>query len=203
MTRDLRRAPVPRCLLVWTAVTAAAVLLLHVLRSEVSAAPQLLSSPVAPDDALSAAAAVALVGCVLWLWLVTSVTALDAARGHAARSLTGCPVGVRRLVLAACGVALAASVAPAHADAPASGAGLPPQPVAATAGMAPTIEEVTVRSGDSLWQIASERLTTPGASAAEVDRAWRGLWSLNRDVVGDEPDLILPGQRLILPEAGR
>lgn len=203
MSRDLRRAPVLRCLFVWTAVTAVAVLLLHVLRADISAARQLVTAPVAPAEALSAVAAVALVGCAAWLWLVTTVTAFDAARGQAARSLTGCPGVVRRLVLTACGVALAASVAPAHADAPASGAGLPPQPVVATAGMAPAPQEVTVRSGDNLWNIASERLTPPNASDSEIDRAWRGLWSANRDVVGDDPDLLLPGQRLTLPEVGR
>lgn len=203
MSRDLRRAPVLRCLFVWAAVTAVAALLLHVLRGDLAAARQLFTTPMAPSEALSAVAGVALVGCAVWLWLVTTVTALDAARGRAAGSPTGCPGVVRRLVLTACGVALAASVVPAHADAPASGAGLPPQPVAAAAGMAPEPQEVTVRSGDNLWDIAAERLAAPDASDAEIDRAWRGLWSANREVVGEDPDLLLPGQDLTLPEVGR
>jgi len=32
-----------------------------------------------------------------------------------------------------------------------------------------------------------------------VDREWRALWEANRGTVGDDPDLIHPGQRLTLP----
>lgn len=58
---------------------------------------------------------------------------------------------------------------------------------------------VVVRAGDSLWLIAEHRL--PGAaSAAEVLRLSSRLYDLNSSVIGDDPDLILPGMTLIAPE---
>lgn len=52
--------------------------------------------------------------------------------------------------------------------------------------------------GDSLWTIAAARLP-PGAAAREVDTAWRAVYALNRDVVGPDPDVLLPGATLRLP----
>jgi nucleoid-associated protein YgaU len=46
-----------------------------------------------------------------------------------------------------------------------------------------------VRAGDTLSTIA-ERLGVKGG--------WRSLYELNREVVGADPDLILPGQQLSL-----
>ncbi|MGY1436186.1 transglycosylase family protein [Streptomyces reniochalinae] len=46
---------------------------------------------------------------------------------------------------------------------------------------------VTVRPGDSLSRIAAER---------DVPGGWTELYAHNRDVIGDDPDLIRPGQRL-------
>ncbi len=53
--------------------------------------------------------------------------------------------------------------------------------------------------GDSLWSIAARHLG-PGASDAEIARAWPAWFAENRDVVGDDPDLILPGQVLRPPQ---
>ncbi|MER7173213.1 transglycosylase family protein [Streptomyces mesophilus] len=50
-------------------------------------------------------------------------------------------------------------------------------------------EMYTVMTGDSLSAIAQER---------EVRGGWRQLYEANRKVVGADPDLILPGQRLSL-----
>ncbi|TYR64531.1 transglycosylase family protein [Streptomyces parvus] len=47
----------------------------------------------------------------------------------------------------------------------------------------------TVASGDSLSGIASEQRVAGG---------WQGLYAANRTVVGDDPNLIFPGQRLSL-----
>ncbi|GAA1367094.1 transglycosylase family protein [Streptomyces beijiangensis] len=47
----------------------------------------------------------------------------------------------------------------------------------------------TVVSGDSLSRIADEKHVTGG---------WHRLYSANREVIGGDPDLILPGQRLSL-----
>lgn len=57
---------------------------------------------------------------------------------------------------------------------------------------------VVVRAGDSLWAIAARALG-PQATPARVAQAWPRWWHANRDVVGDQPDLIHPGTRLAPP----
>ncbi|MFD6990662.1 transglycosylase family protein [Streptomyces sp. NPDC059943] len=47
----------------------------------------------------------------------------------------------------------------------------------------------TVRSGDNLWAIADEQ---------KVEGGWPALYEANREVVGSDADLILPGQSLDL-----
>ena len=54
-------------------------------------------------------------------------------------------------------------------------------------------EIVTVAPGDTLWDIADRRL---GAGAS-----WPAIYRLNRDVIGPDPGVITPGQRLVLPSA--
>jgi nucleoid-associated protein YgaU len=49
-----------------------------------------------------------------------------------------------------------------------------------------------------LWGIAARHLG-PDASDAEVAREWPRWHAANRDVVGDDPDLLLPGQVLHAP----
>lgn len=58
--------------------------------------------------------------------------------------------------------------------------------------------EVVVRRGDSLWEIA-ERHLGPDASAAEVAAEWPRWHRANRAAVGPDPDLLLPGTRLVPP----
>ncbi len=77
----------------------------------------------------------------------------------------------------------------------------PAQPDETTLAPEPGPEYV-VRPGDSLWAIAcrtlaADRATPP--SNSEVDRHWRLIYEANRGVIGDDPDLIFPGQRLSLP----
>ncbi|MFG3426572.1 transglycosylase family protein [Streptomyces californicus] len=74
----------------------------------------------------------------------------------------------------------------------------PAQPQARPAAATPTHvpgkrDAYTVASGDSLSGIAS---------AQRVRGGWQGLYAANRTVVGDDPDLIFPGQRLSL-DGGR
>ena len=59
-------------------------------------------------------------------------------------------------------------------------------------------DEVVVRRGDSLWDIAARHLG-PDASAAEVAVEWPRWHHANRDVIGADPDLLIPGQRLVPP----
>jgi nucleoid-associated protein YgaU len=57
---------------------------------------------------------------------------------------------------------------------------------------------VVVRPGDCLWDIAAAHLG-PGATAAEIARAWPRWYAANRAVIGPDPNLIHPGQRLVPP----
>ncbi len=59
-------------------------------------------------------------------------------------------------------------------------------------------QPVVVRRGDTLWGIAARHLA-PGASDAAIAAEWPRWYVANRDVVGADPDLILPGQRLTPP----
>jgi hypothetical protein len=59
-------------------------------------------------------------------------------------------------------------------------------------------DTVVVSRGDTLWAITAEWLG-PGASDQDVASAWPAVFALNRDVIGHDPGLIEPGQRLLLP----
>lgn len=54
----------------------------------------------------------------------------------------------------------------------------------------PVVSAYTVRAGDSLWLIAGRRLGNP--------MRWPDLYAANVAVVGSNPDLIYPGERLTL-----
>jgi len=56
-----------------------------------------------------------------------------------------------------------------------------------------------VLPGDSLWSIVRER--APDADDAHVEAAVERWHRANRAVIGDDPDLIQPGQRLDPPGA--
>ena len=65
----------------------------------------------------------------------------------------------------------------------------------------------TVEPGDSFWSIAADTLSGPGSrqpTDREVDGYWRHLVRANRDrlVDKDNPDLLVPGQELVLPGPG-
>lgn len=62
--------------------------------------------------------------------------------------------------------------------------------------------EVVVRRGDSLWTIAARHLGHD-VTDAEVARAWPAWFEANRPVIGDDPDLLRPGQVLRPPEEVR
>ncbi|GAA3153775.1 hypothetical protein GCM10010531_00940 [Blastococcus jejuensis] len=58
-----------------------------------------------------------------------------------------------------------------------------------------------VVAGDCLWDIAEDALrrSGPEPATADVAAAVHAWWSANADVIGPEPDLILPGQALRPP----
>jgi hypothetical protein len=84
---------------------------------------------------------------------------------------------------------------------------VPAAPLAPTALMVrpptretPVPEQATVevRPGDSLWSIVARTLG-PGASELEIAAAWPDWYEANRGVIGEDPDLIRPGQLLTAP----
>jgi len=163
-------------------------------------------------DLLVTTCATALLLALAWLWLVTTVTVMELLTGRV-RAGGGT---TRRLVLLACGVAaLAGTATPALAAGDDSsilaGLSLPDRSVTtsqvqhhpAPAERAPRTVSTrrapqprlhVVRPGESLWSIAEAT-----SSVGDVDSRWRAIWTANRDVIGDDPDLILPGQELRLP----
>ncbi|MBM6400912.1 LysM peptidoglycan-binding domain-containing protein [Phycicoccus sonneratiae] len=80
-----------------------------------------------------------------------------------------------------------------------------PQPdVSVVSGRGPAARDadgvVVVHRGDTLWSVAARHLG-PGASDAEIAEQWPLWYAANRDVVGPDPDLLLPGQVLRAPSA--
>jgi LysM domain len=57
----------------------------------------------------------------------------------------------------------------------------------------------TVAAGDTLWGIAAARLAPTQRSLASTHHYWHEIYRANRPVVGDDPDLIRPGMRLVVP----
>ncbi|UZX03911.1 LysM peptidoglycan-binding domain-containing protein [Arthrobacter sp. CDRTa11] len=60
--------------------------------------------------------------------------------------------------------------------------------------------EVAVLSGDTLWDIAARELG-PAATDVEVALQWPRWYAANRGVIGENPDVLLPGQILKSPSA--
>jgi LysM repeat protein len=85
----------------------------------------------------------------------------------------------------------------------------PTEPAPTEPAPAPTIPDsaeesdhpgdiVIVKPGDTLWGIAATWLGANPSAAAIVD-AVAHLYATNQAVIGPDPNLILPGQRLALP----
>jgi nucleoid-associated protein YgaU len=129
-----------------------------------------------------------------WALLVVSLASVPALRGLAV-ALT--PRMLRGVVFA--GVAGALAVPAAHAeDRGVDGLRLPDRPVVAASEPRGVEHTVVVRRGDTLWAIARAHLGSQAdvASTTHEVRRWHHA---NRDVIGPDPDLIHPGQRLDAP----
>lgn len=74
------------------------------------------------------------------------------------------------------------------------------RPAVRAAGVVAPVGVLVVQPGDTLWHIAARSLPA-GATATRIDREWRRWYRANRSVIGADPDLILPGQRLVPPPA--
>ncbi|WP_202033141.1 LysM peptidoglycan-binding domain-containing protein [Nocardioides sp. WS12] len=195
--------------LLWTAVTATAVTLGRLALTEACA----LATAPGPDFAsllVQLCSVVALVALAV-LWCLTTDVVRHALRPGTSTQPPPRRVGpLRGLLLAACGVAAFSTTTTAAAfghegpDAPLGTEALDglPLPDRATGGgpaEAPADALVVrVRPGDSLWTIAARELG-PGASAAQVTSYWHRIHAANADVIGSDPDLLLPDQQLHLP----
>lgn len=161
--------------------------------------------------------------------ILTATSALPGVLGTAAGLATQVllPAGARRSagLILGLGLAISAPVAGVAVPAPpaaaaASAGGVPDWPgeVVPAAAPAPTSvpdwpadapavaergSHVVVR-GDCLWRIAEVRLRERAAISptdVEIARAVHAWWTANADVIGPDPDLLLPGQVLRPPEA--
>lgn len=181
------------------------------------------------EDLLVALAAAALVTSVGWLWLITTLTVAELLSGRLSTAhgptrrlvLMACGIAVVAgvsgpafagsgpvpTVSASDGPVLAGLPLPDRAvGSPTARSGHESRPAGARrptvrrTPSAPTerSERVVVSSGDSLWSIARADLGLD-ATLREVDDRWRSVYAANRDEIGDDPDLISPGQRLLLP----
>jgi hypothetical protein len=217
---DVTRGSRSRCLLTWLAASATATALVGWVAPDLAAAHRALGGgagqPPLFDAWLTWLCALATGLCAVWGWLVTSVVVLEALTGRPRRSaLPGVPAWARRLVLAVCGVAVLGAAAPAvaadhrgpeHRERHSVLDGLPlpdraegrsvtelvAETMAAQSEQTGRSESYVVRPGDSLWSVAGTSLGDP--------TAWPRIYALNRDLVGPDPDLILPGQLLRLPD---
>jgi nucleoid-associated protein YgaU len=156
----------------------------------------------------------------------TSTAHLLGARGTVGRVVSRvAPRGLRRLVDAAVTLGTTAVVIGSTAQAPALAApmshvvssrmpdnatsgsaldwpGLAPEHHHHTAKPKAAAEQVVVQPGDTLWSIAARRLG-PNASGGAITAAWHAWYSANKGVIGPNPGLIKPGQRLTPPAAER
>lgn len=101
----------------------------------------------------------------------------------------------------------ASAAAPAAPPSPGSLAApaAPPAPARPSAPLAsPATKPVVVHTGDSLWSIARAELPSDGRSDAAVAASWPRWWQANYAQIGDNPNVIQPGQQLTPPTgAGR
>ena len=158
--------------------------------------------------------------------LLTAAGALPGALGWGARLLQRAvlPAGARRAAAVALGLGVAlqgpltgatalastggatatavpTAVGPAVPDWPTEPDGTGTPLPGAPPGGASSTRHVVV-PGDCLWDLATDHLRTASGqqpSAAQVVGAVSAWWSTNREVIGSDPDLLLPGQVLTPP----
>ena len=91
---------------------------------------------------------------------------------------------------------------PASSSRPAQGTAAPSATLVTTGGdgTGRTAVEgrVVVHRGDSLWSIAAQHLGEQ-ATDADVADAWPRWYAANRELIGEDPDHLLPGQVLVVP----
>lgn len=125
----------------------------------------------------------AIVGFATWTAVAAAASLVIRAKGAVAAAVI--------VAVVAGGAAFAASGGGGHPRGPAVSADWP------TRDHDDKRAAVTVRPGDCLWDIARRRLTHPTPIRVATD--WPRWWRNNRAVIGPDPDLVVPGQRLRPP----
>lgn len=161
-----------------------------------------VSGPRFPDSLVA-------LGCLVQLALsswVVLVVLMSLAHAPAALMQVVAPRVLRRALFA--GAASVLALSPAHADRstvprqpPAHdvvGLRLPDRPVATRSRAVVQPRAVVVRPGDTLWVIAARHLPA-GATDADITVACQDWHAANRAVIGADPNLIFPAQRLAPP----
>lgn len=166
------------------------------------AGPAFTAAPESFDVALQVVLSGALLACWCWWTVLAGALALELAlTGSTSRTGHHVPRAARLAVVAVCGAgSLVGLAGPASADPAGRGAaelhvltGLAVPDRVTSPERAPqraldSGAVVTVRPGDTL-----------SAIAAGLGLDWQALYAANREVVGSDPDLIRPGQRLVVP----
>jgi nucleoid-associated protein YgaU len=187
-------------------------------------APQAAADTSGPDTVVLAGCAA--VAWLAWSWgalglLLTGAAALPGALGTAAACVLRAvvPAGARRAAAVALGVGLGFGAGPALAapatpppspSASASAAAVPDWPSAQPPAAAevpdwperPPVGTHVVVRGDCLWEIAERRLATEAGrppTNREIAASVQAWWRANAEVIGADPDLLLPGQVLRPP----
>ena len=170
------------------------------------------------DRALTEVAAFALLGCALWMWAATTAVVLEARRGGSVPD-GRCRCGPRRGTPAGAGglrrrprrgprpAVVATGSQVGHVAAPGTAHRCPgsrsptgPRPRPRPDGQ-PDAGPSRVPPGDTLWSIAVA--TSRPAPRRPDHRRWHAIYAANRPLIGPDPDVIEPGQRLRLPGKDR
>lgn len=132
------------------------------------------------------------------------------------RVIDGVDAGKDALALADTGATTSSGAAGVSFEEPAAVAGTDPtaaapaptDPAAPAAPAAPVAPTVEVKHGDSLWKIAERHLEANGgqASNAEIQKLVNHVYETNKEIIGDNPNLIFDHQKLVIdmpsPAAG-
>jgi hypothetical protein len=157
---------------------------------------QLLSAPLAHADVPPDGPA----------WVPTQAVAVE---GVAVHELAVKPVAVQDVAVRDRAVQVQWSPTVSHVPAAAVRPEWRPSPPVADPGLmaaqpvraeqsTPPPGEVTVLAGDTLWDIASRHLG-PAASDVDVALHWPRWYEANKARIGENPDVLLPGQILKAP----
>ena len=186
------------------AIAVLAALSVVLIAPDAGPAARAVAGPDFPQSLLALASLVQLV-VASWVLLILAVAQLGST-SRLARAMT--PELIRRALFA--GAAGALALSPVQADRATSpshpsehsldGLQLPDRPVTITTDQESESDHrtVVVKHGDTLWGIAARSLPHH-ASAAQIAEACAAWYAANQTVIGGDPDMIHPLQRLTPP----